>query len=762
MFCVRRKRDLSSKKLRLALANCSRGFRFLHSSPTDSSHPLGCFYLPSGYSYLYLPLTSPMEGGKDILAWRHPPLTVTTASGGNVEGGGVDSVVGPGSRRHQLLRLVETAKKKSGRVYESGTLQDPKLPLEIGTLRFWHDTYGFVLRKQWSLPPESSRVSADDALAGSNDSKSLFLGKDDLADGWATEPTRAQLMIYSLAPCGNKLIDYRGKMYRPHSSKLKAIAVQAGTIIDAATAALLDPSLVLHVEGLIVAPTQSVEALTGSARAFLLPPTSTARSSRIASPEDTTAAPPLLPPAPAPRPSARLSTSIQPFPTIAPSYSPLLGPTTTPDLAPLTQLPPPGTGTFVYPPSWDSQLSHVQTKALALAVQHQLMDSAQAPASALANALVSHWHAPPLPQQPPSPSPSHAHAHAHEHALAQQQQQQQQTQLHSSPMWNTFPWAQQPSPAAGPSQWAQHQQQQWARGGGRGAGGGGGVGVNAPTAEASQWAAGAFTGWAPPGPSPAPPQGPQTGQTPLGPTPLGFPSSRAPPWGAVTSSERTPPPSHWGVNVNVHDADAPAAAAAAAAPSRRADAATYTSSAEALQEAFAAGAAYMTARAEEERAAEQRLLRYAAAAEDGASRGREFAPAEPFFSPYYTGVTRAGQTHPQPHPHPQPPPHPHTHSYSPPHPHPHPRPPPYVQPYPQHAQSHSMPPFGGTQGLFGYSDPYTAPLSTTSMPVQQHHDISQLWGQAPVPGSAANANVSAATLGSSGLASPPTSPNPNQ
>ncbi len=47
------------------------------------------------------------------------------------------------------------------------------------------------------------RTSPDEAIAGAADSKSLFVGRDDLAAGEDNPPPqRGQLVIYSLTPPG--------------------------------------------------------------------------------------------------------------------------------------------------------------------------------------------------------------------------------------------------------------------------------------------------------------------------------------------------------------------------------------------------------------------------------------------------------------------------------------------------------------------------------------------------------------------------------
>ena len=71
-------------------------------------------------------------------------------------------------------------------------------------LRFWSDTYGFILRKSFALPNEG-RTPPADALAGGAESKSLFVGRDDLAEG-ERDPVRGQLMLYALTPPGNRIM----------------------------------------------------------------------------------------------------------------------------------------------------------------------------------------------------------------------------------------------------------------------------------------------------------------------------------------------------------------------------------------------------------------------------------------------------------------------------------------------------------------------------------------------------------------------------
>lgn len=166
----------------------------------------------------------------------------------------------------QTRRLLETVSRgKSGRTIIATPLLNPDLLLEFGVMRFFTATYGFIMRKVFELPSDG-RTAPEDALAGSSDSKSLFVGRDDLADR-EPDPVRGALMLYSLTPPGAQLISYRGKIYRPHSAKLKAIHVTSARLVSPEIARLLPAGTTLAVDGgkSFVAPIQLLDALTSAA-----------------------------------------------------------------------------------------------------------------------------------------------------------------------------------------------------------------------------------------------------------------------------------------------------------------------------------------------------------------------------------------------------------------------------------------------------------------------------------------------------------------
>ena len=176
----------------------------------------------------------------------------------------------------EASRLLETVRRgKSGRVINPTPLVDPNLALEYGSLRFWTATYGFLYRKVLELPNDG-RTAPEDALAGARDSRSLFVGRDDLADG-EPDPVRGALMLYSLTPPGAQLISYRGKLYRPHSAKLKAIHVTSARLVSRDIARLLPAGTTLTIDGgkTFVAPIQLLDALTSSAPTVITVPTTT-------------------------------------------------------------------------------------------------------------------------------------------------------------------------------------------------------------------------------------------------------------------------------------------------------------------------------------------------------------------------------------------------------------------------------------------------------------------------------------------------------
>ena len=107
---------------------------------------------------------------------------------------GVSSELTSKAHRRQLETLLDTARRGSGRELDSDPLDEPTLVREFGCMRFFKQTYGFIMRGALHLAP--GRCDVKDTIAGSDSSKSLFAGRDDLCNSAQEDPLKGQLMIY--------------------------------------------------------------------------------------------------------------------------------------------------------------------------------------------------------------------------------------------------------------------------------------------------------------------------------------------------------------------------------------------------------------------------------------------------------------------------------------------------------------------------------------------------------------------------------------
>ena len=142
------------------------------------------------------------------------------------------------AQRRQLETLLDTA-RHGGRELDADPIKEPYLLREFGVMRFFKTTYGFVMRKALHLNP--GRTAVEDTVAGTADSRSLFLGKDDLAEG-VPDPDKGSLMVYGLLPPGNRLVLYGARLFRPHSQKLKAIGVEPAVVLGPGEYSFLTPA----------------------------------------------------------------------------------------------------------------------------------------------------------------------------------------------------------------------------------------------------------------------------------------------------------------------------------------------------------------------------------------------------------------------------------------------------------------------------------------------------------------------------------------
>jgi hypothetical protein len=182
---------------------------------------------------------------------KTPPMSVTNAVS-----------------KRQLEVLLSTA-RNSGRTFSADAIvQEPILPKEIGVMRFFRSTYGFILRQKLVAPFQ--RTSVEDSIAGDSSSASLFVGKDDLRKG-VPDPDRGQLVIYGLLPPGDRLVNYQGGLYRPHSAKLKAISVEPASLILAADLSELEAAALPASERVAIAPEEGLPPGTLAVAKRLLP-----------------------------------------------------------------------------------------------------------------------------------------------------------------------------------------------------------------------------------------------------------------------------------------------------------------------------------------------------------------------------------------------------------------------------------------------------------------------------------------------------------